>query len=263
MSFDKEKNNVLSPQSLKKHPSILLHQDVAAISNQFLREFKYNIINLIRVFNDGSVFYLCDNPDWLQHYLTSHYPLIGAFEQTGHNIQKESVLWEVLSETDPILIDSRNMFNIHYGITIIRRHSSYCDYFNFGTAFKEPSELQNILSQRESMEKFIDLFYIKAQKLILKNEKNRLYFNHFPNHIKQKDKVSRLYLGPEYNYAYMTQKEVECLQKLSQGLTVPEIAGAIQSSARTVEKHIENIKKKLGCRTQFELGYITSKLHLS
>jgi hypothetical protein len=73
----------MSPNNnLKKHPSLLLHKDIAEICQPFFQKNNFYILNFIRRYDDGRVFYLCDNNAWLQRYLLNGYPSIGAFEQT-------------------------------------------------------------------------------------------------------------------------------------------------------------------------------------
>lgn len=58
--------------------------------------------------------------------------------------------------------------------------------------------------------------------------------------------------------AKLTSREKECLFELSSGKSAKRIARALSISPRTVEVHIDNIKRKLECRTRLE---IVSKLN--
>lgn len=71
--------------------------------------------------------------------------------------------------------------------------------------------------------------------------------------------AEKIYLGPNYNYNHLTKKEISYLKSLIEGMTIPEIAQISHISPRTIEKHLENIKQKLGCTTQCELGYLIAK----
>lgn len=53
-------------------------------------------------------------------------------------------------------------------------------------------------------------------------------------------------------YSSLTEREREVLQLLSEGLTSKEIGTRLSISPRTVEKHRENLKEKLGVRNAIE-----------
>jgi DNA-binding CsgD family transcriptional regulator len=55
-------------------------------------------------------------------------------------------------------------------------------------------------------------------------------------------------------FGLLSQRELECIQWLYKGKTVPEIALILNISKRTAEKHILNIKNKLQCYTLLQLG---------
>jgi DNA-binding CsgD family transcriptional regulator len=60
-------------------------------------------------------------------------------------------------------------------------------------------------------------------------------------------------LGTKYGGVYFTQREAECMILLLQGKTISKIALALQLSPRTVEYYLQNMKKKVSCRTKSEL----------
>ena|SRR3990167_5952894 len=53
--------------------------------------------------------------------------------------------------------------------------------------------------------------------------------------------------------AQLTPRETECLFYLSSGQSAKRIARTLAIAPRTVDVHIENIKRKLACRTRIEL----------
>ncbi len=253
------KNKIIS--QLNQHPFLTTHRDIAEICQPLFVQHNYYIMNFIRVFNDGHVTYLCDNQAWLKHYLKSGYPRLGAFEQNKDFANKDYVLWHVLNDDDPIVIDSRNMFNIRYGVTLIKKFAQGYDYFNFGTTKSSPSVQQAILNEIDMLEKFIKRFYEQADVLIAKADQQNLVladFSDIKSAVTNRD--TNYYLGPQYDYVHLTAKEIECVKWLVKGFFVPEIAKYCRVSPRTLEKRIENIKVKLQCNTQCEIGYLAAKL---
>jgi DNA-binding CsgD family transcriptional regulator len=51
----------------------------------------------------------------------------------------------------------------------------------------------------------------------------------------------------------LTNREKECIYHLIRGMTAKEIAQKLAISYRTVEKHLDNVKEKLHCKTRSEL----------
>jgi DNA-binding CsgD family transcriptional regulator len=250
-----------SLNNLKKHPSLLLHKDIAEICRPFFQRSDFCYLNVIRLYDDGRVLYLCDNRDWLQHYLINGFPSIGAFEQNPTLAQNEYVLWSSLGEQDPILIYTREIFSVPHGITLILPFPGGCDYFSFGTFKSDRAILGDICTQIDELKQFSKIFYDKTKRILHTHQKHALDLSIFaeqPTIIQPETK--RLYLGAAYDYQHLTAKELECLNKLISGQTVPEIATALRVSVRTIEKHTENIKQKLRCKTQCELGYLAAKL---
>ena len=247
--------------ALKHHASLTSYQDMHALCASHLRELNICIVNLIRVSRDGKkVSYLCDNLAWLEHYLAHDYPAIGFFEKNMADTGTAHTLWTAFNDDDPILIDSRAMFNINYGITITRTHHQYTDYFNFGTAINNPSIQQELFAQQDKLDQFINLFYVQAKHLLQKANKSAFYLSDFQK--SSKTKPIRHHLGAAFDYQYLTPRELDTIQWLLQGKTVPEIAMLLAIATRTAEKHVENIKQKLQCKTQCQLGFIAAKLAL-
>lgn len=58
---------------------------------------------------------------------------------------------------------------------------------------------------------------------------------------------------------YLTKKEIECIRWMIHGKSSTEIATLSHVSKRTVETHMNNIKRKLNCHKQFQVGYLIGK----
>ncbi len=61
------------------------------------------------------------------------------------------------------------------------------------------------------------------------------------------------YLGKKFRNIYLTRQEARCMICLLRGSSIKLAAHALGLSARTVEYYVNNIKKKLRCRTKAEL----------
>lgn len=238
-------------------------QSIREITRPLFIDTVATIMNFIRVDKTNkTAVYLCDNSDWIQNYLINQFQNIGAFENQPELRQHEFLLWDALSEQDPIVINSRERFNIRYGLTIIKETSTSFDFFNFGTDSSTNRTREILLRQVDYFHHFCQKFYDQTKRIMTRLDNHAVSIQ--PNKLPVSKIINptrqRVYLGPKYNYHYLTVREQEILQRLSKGLGCPEIAELDQCSYRTIEKHIENVKHKLGCNTQFELGMVYCRL---
>lgn len=63
-------------------------------------------------------------------------------------------------------------------------------------------------------------------------------------------------------FLLLTPREQEVARLLCQGMTAKASAAMLQIKQKTVEKHIEKLKIKTGCRNKFELNKILEKFFL-
>ncbi len=68
-------------------------------------------------------------------------------------------------------------------------------------------------------------------------------------------KPKRYRLGGEFGDKYLTHQEARCMVCFLRGNTVKSTASIMDLSPRTVESYINNMKKRLDCRTKSELVF--------
>ena len=68
-----------------------------------------------------------------------------------------------------------------------------------------------------------------------------------------KKPIKRYYLSDAFCGTYLTLREAEVMTHLLLGKTIRDTAISMQISPRTAEFYINNIKRKLKCRTKKEL----------
>lgn len=107
----------------KDHFSLKINKDVKDICESFFcdKQISINHLNYIQKNNDGSVFYLCSNQDWIKHYYDHKYPSVGAFEQNDNFSKDKYVLWSSLDSGDKILQDSKEIIFVEHGITVVEK----------------------------------------------------------------------------------------------------------------------------------------------
>ncbi len=192
--------------------------------------------------------------------------------------QKESyIIWDTVKrekQTEALFNDFMD-FNLGHTFSICLKQENHSDYFHFASKLGEEYMNQQYLLNLDQLYQFIYHFREKVNahrdlkraydvKLSLPKE-NGGYFAHRPISIATAENSEfqlpnkRIYLNHE---TYLTTKEFECLKHLSGGKKIHEVAQIMGITPRTAKAHIENIKLKLNCETQFQLGAIFSSIKL-
>ncbi len=234
-----------------------LSKDIKLLCDPYFKSLDLDHLNYIHRDKNGLVTYLCSNQQWLSHYFKKSYPKIGAFEQNKNLATYKYILWTGLDHNDPILVDSKEMLGVEYGITIIKHEHDGIDFYNIGSKTSDSSIINKYVNNLDQYENFILAFKEKADSIIrtAKNLKLNVNTNHNIDE-KRKD-------GQYFGDLYLTNRELDCINYLSRGKTAEEIAIILNISRRTVETHINNIKNKMNCFTQFRLGYLLGRLKIN
>jgi DNA-binding CsgD family transcriptional regulator len=236
------------------------HADMQEICTPFFKKNNLNILNMIRVDDEGRSAFLCDNYHWMKNYFINGYQHTGACENDQSFRKEGHFLWSAFSKNDPIVDYSRSYFNIEHGVTLVKKTGDNHDFFNFGLMNAHPGDKDRLTRILPELETFIKEFYDKAGKLLQAAELSPIISHpETPRPAEPVKAMNSFHLGPAFDYQYLTHKELECLQWMVRGKTLPEIGLILGMSERTAEKHVENIKRKLKCRTQCEIGYFVAK----
>jgi DNA-binding CsgD family transcriptional regulator len=89
-------------------------------------------------------------------------------------------------------------------------------------------------------------YIIEESKLASK--KGRAESMHTKCSIRRKYPLGKLFPG-----RHLTYREAQCMQLLVNGSTMKAIGKALSLSPRTVEYYLNNVKRKLSCRSKREL----------
>lgn len=132
----------------------------------------------------------------------------------------------------------------------LKKHSSkfiiWDDILKEVARRKSSGQKANLFSEKELSAKEA------KQKANLAKKTDELGFVKFKRLLENQLSV-RCSLGPKYNNKYFTRRETECMICLIEGKTFKAIASTLKISIRTVEHYVKNMKKKVGCRTKYEL----------
>ena len=147
---------------------------------------------------------------------------------------------------------------IDHGMFMIEPHKNYCDFYGFA-ARKENIWVQNVyLNKIEMLNKFILDFKEQAALIIKKAESSKLilpFHNDSVEFMGNRSGIdfSTMNVRKKFVDLMLTDRQLKCAYLLTQGHTIKEIAKQIGLSPRTIEDHVNNLKKKLYCRNKSEL----------
>lgn len=231
-----------------------------------LANFNITYFTFERVYQDNSHLKLTNSKEWIKHYYQKKLYEFSIFEKSFHIFNNGVIFWSWLNQS-PIYLESI-LYNINHGITIIDTHEGYCNFYHFGTDKYGYYNEMLLYSRIGELYNFIALFNHKALHLIKAAELNRFILPMNIEYKAEKEEdltiyektIKRFYLGSEFNNRYLTPKELQIINYLSQGKKLVEITQLLFISKKTSETHINNIKTKLQCKTMFELGTIAQKL---
>lgn len=145
---------------------------------------------------------------------------------------------------------------------IVKRVSNAFKLYGFGTPIIDLSTVNFFMNSIQMLMRFIQYFELNMQQQILdlsKSEKSEIYGYHDTIEIDldcynlPKVLTSGFIVSHQNDLPDMTRRENQVLTMLSRGCSAKAIAYDLSLSQRTVEKHIENLKKKLNIRSSKEL----------
>jgi len=256
---------------IKKHPAVLYADDMKSICKPLAHLSQIDYFSHVKIDHKGQFAGLGTNPAFTEHYLSQDY-----FNCDSHLQKLDGSIEYILQDgvthfgkTKQLFHDCK-AFNVHHVFTILHRDNDAIHAYHFATS--NPDNLINeiYLKNIPFLKKFISYF----NETIKDNQRlNQSYQVKFKldqcaayesgvelirNNINiqgllQDIQVKRLHTL-DGNQSYITARELECLLYLHFGKTADEIATILNITERTVRAHINNLKRKLNCKTLFQLG---------
>jgi DNA-binding CsgD family transcriptional regulator len=184
-------------------------------------------------------------------------------------------IWPAESNLE-VFKHGRNYFDSDNGITVLERAETYWEFFFFSGSRKNKWLANLYLNNLDVLENFICYFKEKLYDILKEAENSRILIpqQHYRSIVEEVEIVSlfeeevsglkqKLFIksGESLDqspfkrevFALLSTREVDIVTCLLNGSTAKETARKLFISHRTVERHLENIKIKLSCKTKFEL----------
>ena len=202
--------------------------------------------------------------DWMQYfYMNALYKAL-LFERDQISFIGKIIPWAWLNQ-EPVYNKARE-FAITNGVTIIHKGINCDEFFHFSRRGLTEFSIENYLQIREALFSFIPYFHEKAKFLLAKARVQKLVMPSAPIKKPIANELSlfslkRFYLDEYMSDTYLTRREVEVSLHLIEGKITKTIAADLSKSTRSIEGHIESLKRKLNCQTLFQLGFKLARIY--
>lgn len=255
---------------LKNHFSLASASSVEEICHDPLRSISVTYFNYIKIYNDGSRELLTNNAPWIDHfYRNSLYKTVGVID-IEYLLPKGYFLWSELKSDDPAYSQGKESFNIDNGISFVAKTNESTTLYIFAST-KNNEVINNFYVRNiDLFKRFILYFRDKAHAILKKASANKIFLpekqiitNRKLNIIDisentrqefiNKTSIEKFFILNKEGNLYLTKREAECIAHMIDGSTAKQIAKILGISFRTVESHLNIIKKKLQCSTKEDL----------
>jgi len=240
-----------------------------------LKQFGITFFAFAKTYKDYSQVNFSTHGNWLQYLFTNNLHYLGSFDGFPEWYRSGYAIWSSLIERT-IFEEGYNFGNIGNGITITRPTEDGCEFFHFGSDIQNETILNFYFNNLDLLNRFIS--YFKEKTLTIINQAPRFQipaatdstllnqiqarilpldiYNSKNSSIEefiQNTAMKHYYLTVDNRDIRLSKREVDCLRLLTLDDTAEANADQLFISRRTVEKHINNIKYKIGCHTKHGL----------
>lgn len=259
---------------IKKHPIFNHAYDIAEICAP-LKKLGITYFSHVHIGADNCFTGLGSCPEFAKLYFEKNYYQFDLHHRdsiTG----EQCILWDTIKLTNETQSLEADFTSLDFGHTfsLIYNEGDSKDCYHFAAKLGNVEINEIYLQKIIELKKFICYFreQVARHRLLrqayalklrdpnqiggfcTKNPLSLIEKNQFVESIP----YQRIYI--DGGNVYLTASEVICLDQFAKGKTTDEIAEYLKITPRTVKAHVRNIKDKLGCENQFQLGVCYAKV---
>lgn len=240
-----------------KNPCFTKAPDVKAICDDYFKRLglDLNYFGAGTTFKDGRFDFLVSDIAWgMHHIIEKDYAPAGYinFDEIKNEIKLPHLESNLeMGWTDGAIREAKEKFGIENLMVIFRKHDDHIQTFFFDIHNTNAHEIY--INHLDIFEKFIFYFKDKAKKLIKLTSENRLVISDKHRKMAERKQFfqdnallpTKYFLRNNGNECALSPREYECLELLSHGEKIKSASQVLNISPRTIESHIDNIKRKL------------------
>lgn len=206
---------------------------------------------------DGTFGTLSNDIEYVEYYIASNMHLTVPY-YSHPSYFKSGYVFTPCTFKDYQQKTVKSLYSMDYIFLVLKAQETKVEGFGFYNRNLNSQDLLNYLPNIDLLEKFICYFKREAAHLIKKqrdfniqSEIGQDFFKKdnslplFKNNLKTQNFLKDVY--------HLSPQEERCLELFKQGYTAQASASILNISNRTVEAHINNVKKKFKCHSKLEL----------
>lgn len=252
---------------VKKNPSFKHSDTLNDICNP-LRQWDISYFSHVRMNHQKQMHCLAQAPQFLRHYIEK-----GFYNFDIHHLQPDTneqyLLWDLVERKglSKQMHDDFLAYGYGHTFTIIRQSGEHVDYYNFAMSCTNHGLNESYFQQLHQLKAFIGYFHDQvnmnkdlreAYNLPLQCGDGEYLSSLNVNKHTYDFLVDKIYV-PSAN-CYLSRREYDCLHWAANGKSQEQIAQILNITPRTVKAHFANLREKLNCFNQFQLGIIFAEL---
>ncbi|MFN3234412.1 MAG: helix-turn-helix transcriptional regulator [Gammaproteobacteria bacterium] len=229
-----------------------------------LRLIGVDAFSVIKSYDQGKIVNLSSIPGWVEAYYKEELYKTSLFEDFPGNYLS-GTFYFLETDDSKVVRFARENFGCYACYSIILRSNDNTSFYFFSLNEKNKNNFHVYLRSSDLLYKFVCYFNQKISGSIpsLLVDKVDLYDDIYipsklvlPSYRAGIERFNALVGGEEQlalGLPKVTERESICLRYLLEGFSAKEIAKKMSISSRSVEFHINNLKKKFDCRNSVAL----------
>lgn len=243
------------------------NQEIASrvdqISQPLAHYFGITHFGFIRIYENGKMLRMANKPTWTRTYFEKGYYNDMDLYSMRDVPQNESRLLLLTGEPQGEHFTTLcKEFQIWNALGMYEKFEKYSDFWFFSSSPNNTEVINFYLNKVDVLKSFSLFFKEKFSQELKENDPSKLISTQVKireSALVEKHKVQSLFSNLNINSYKLddnisvSKREFECLFYLVQGRTMKEIARFMNLSSRTIEFHLNNVKKKLNCNKKSQV----------
>lgn len=240
-----------------------------------LKHFEITNFIYVKNYENGQFVHLTNRGDWLEHFYDQGLYKVGSLHKKGSVFNPGFLFWETLSGQDVVRIARRD-FSMFYGILLIERDAEgFFEFYAFSGSREARPLYDFYINNGDVLRRFILYFKDVGRDILQRVEKDRiqlpkedqLFLNGGPTThrrihsvVPDIEKLRKVFVLDTKIKRYRIQleglkevdlsgRELDIVLCLWNAMGLVEMSEKLHISNRTVEKHLERLKRKFDCGT--------------
>lgn len=246
------------------YSALKFNEDIASfiedICQPLFNNFGITNFGYVKIDSSGSMLRISTGPKWTRRYFEQQYYNDTDFYFFDDVAENSSRIRIYTNQPNGGVFSELYDYNIWNIYTIYERNLNFAEVWFFATSRDKSSMIDFYINNQDVLENFIQYFKQNTASLILTAKPEAFITTKLKIHTMQnaEEQKIRKFLQDigQHNHPNkfkFTNREKDCIQHLIMGRTAKEIARQLLLSPRTVEHHIESVKRKVGCNRVHQL----------